>query len=46
VMIFIIKRVLIKAKLFALKSIREEVLIKYSLKDKLQGIIKCFSLIN
>jgi hypothetical protein len=45
-MIFIIKRVLIKAKPFTLKLIREEALIKYLLKDKLQGIIKCFSLIN
>ena len=35
VIIFVIRRVLIKAKLFIPELIREEILIKYLLKDKL-----------
>jgi hypothetical protein len=46
VIIFIIKRILIKAKLFTLKLIKEKILIIYLLKDKLYNIIKYNLFIN
>ena len=44
--ISVIRRILIKAKPFTPELIREETLTKYLLKDKLQGIVKCFPSIN
>jgi hypothetical protein len=46
VTIFVIKRVLIKAKPFIPESIREETLTMYLLKDKLHGTVKCNLSIN